>query len=672
MGRTCYCCKKDKECSYSICECPEQQDININRKKFEISGINDIDYLGSYTGKFVVLSKLLGLLVNWVGYDPTYGFNSPYNRNYGAIGFGSATIKYGIKTTGLSNFNGSATYKKDASTCSFILDETTFGDPSFIDNNTQSILPIGDVVMETYIDVQIQGGKLYTYYNKGNSQYWCFAECNTLSDPCCNGCFGAPLIRCPICDITKTIECPHVADMPTEWSGKIGTRIIFKAFANIANYISGGVSCIEGPSNQFGLTLQFKDSQLIAEGIYSDYGKNEIRTEAYDAPSSCSPYIASIPTPGGIGTTTFACAKNPCEYLSLKRFYNNCKTPFFTSGTIPTSVYTKYVIVDPSNTCLSSISCPPPPNNPPFNYFRRELQKIIIYKDHINFAPVIPFYYHGLFIFPAFNYENYRDFQDVINIFNCNINGDSPIPITTALPYSDCFRSSEDYENTLCSTWDGEKMTATYSLYIEALLSSGGIYRDPRFDKTNYKNLIACQPNDDTGQGVQPYAQDCEDATGIGLFACDSGIPGELDNQCNDFFSAVRFSQQSLCNPDKPYTDLTVGDNLRDFANVAVAVPRPFADHADFWSKWVEDYEIKYDFAECRSLPIGGSVVPCECAPERLYSKTKYFLPELDWTRFTSSDGKQIRKVSVNYDDAPNPVFYLPKPPKFQFKVTYD
>jgi hypothetical protein len=668
MGRTCYCCKqKDKECSYSVCECPEQQqDISINRKKFEISGINDIDYLGSYAGKFVVLSKHLGLLANWVGYDPILSF--PYSRNLGAIGFGSATIKYGIKTTGLSNFNGSATYKKDASTCSFILDETSFGSPSFIDNNTQSILPIGDVVMETYIDVQIQGGKLYTYFSAGDPAYWCAGDCNPLSDPCCNGCFQSSLARCPICDIPRKVMCPHVADMPTEWSGKIGTRIIFKAFANIANYIRGDVTCIEGPSNQFGFMLQLKDSQLIAEGIYSDYGKNEIRTEAYDAPSSCSSYIARIPTPGGIGTTTFECAKNPCEYLSLKRFYNNCKTPFFGGDlAIPTSVYTKYVNVDPSGTCSAGpfAPCPPPINST----FQRSLQKIIIYKDHVNFAPVIPSYYNRLFIFPGFNYDTFRDFQDVIDIFNCNINGDSPIPITTGLPYRDCFRLSEDYENTLCSTWDGEKMTATYSLYMMGLFGVGGIYRDPRLDKTNYKNLIACQPDD---LGFQLYAQDCEDATGVGLFACNRGTPGDLNNSCNNFFNVVKFFQESLCNPDKPYTDLTVGDNLRDFANVAVSVPRPFGYGATFWSRWVEDYEIKYDFEECRFPPIGGSVVPCECTPEHLYSKTKFFLPELDWTRFTSSDGKQIRKVSVDYNDIPDPVFYLPKPPKFQIKVTYD
>jgi hypothetical protein len=637
-------CSCDGECL--VCNClntnipDEAKYKKFTKSKFILSGFEDWFYEGTYTGEF-----------SNVGEIGSTSFPSPNNFSNGILIKGQASCTYKISAQGLSGLNKSFDFNISETGCFFVPEE-------------QAKL-VGEFSLETSLNINNISGKLYTYFkNLDYTDTSCITECSPTS-PCPE--FGTANYK---------HDCLHVADIPSSWEGKIGTKCYFDVYLIPYDYATSKSPLFCGMPNVSSCNITapidvifvLKRTELIATGIYENYGHVLEETLYNQSP----------------------CQKDDSQII-LKEWRSVLKDPLIYSYGLASDVYAKFFTSKSYCAgCVNGVQPPPGMSYSPIIQCRS-------FKNHINFAPLYPDDHAGGFLsandfkflyLPTLiersSYFNYSSYQKIypnmayapdINL-GCNSAEYPSLFIKASLNISNnsCERVQPNIvcnESNICLKWNGANESLENNFYAR-LEGSTHLYPIYNFlipDISNTTDWCAVFSGGQGGNGAGILRQNCSSFGGEslcyhGIFGCIFG--GSCDRN------------------NRPYVNGTVvsdSTELGNISNILLPVPKLFPTIPSpngFLNmvSWVKTANINFlQSGKCKKfvpgVPFGQFIeVPCECISYNC-DKTKPFVPnDVNWTPVQNNDYNIYRATMTNSSSLP--LFVLPKPLNIKVNVKYE
>lgn len=359
MGKRCCCNSTCKICSECESAPTEAKSFNFTRSTVTFSGFQDWIYDQTYHGEFATKYDP-AFFDKHAGYRPgdtTYDLNW---FSYETLSMGNASVRYKLSITNLEILNGSYTFTKDSKTCRFTPDG-------------EYRLLLGQVTAESFFEFNI-AGNLYSFFPVPPPlrSVTTGIICNSFPFDCLS--YRGRFHTSPI----------------SGWDGKIGTKIIFDVYAISSEYSTGN-DC-GSHSSPVVFEFRIKETEPIATGIYSNYGKKKLG-EVTDAP------CVTVGLDG--------CPVSNCSWSNYNT-WSSCLTPF--DNTILYDYDVRYSYFRYTDVRYPNQSC------------WRQCGK---YLNHTNFTPFFSFWPKNyLFLIDDFEglcdkYHSIKSLNIIINNF-CN------------------------------------------------------------------------------------------------------------------------------------------------------------------------------------------------------------------------------------------------------------
>lgn len=702
MGRSCYCCDKKDDEPCDLCA-DLSDDSSITKAKIKISGLQDYIFDEVYTDEFIsVGSTALPPSDNTllIGVDPE-GLPNPQS---GSFFKGYAGIRYILNITGLNQLNSE-------------MDFDLVGN-KFIPKQNSKFL--GEVVVTTIVEHSLVG--------KGYASLPIL--CNETYD---NNCFGynitcqEPCVPTEECAVDQTpwprlencmwnynngyVKEIHEADIPSDWSGKIGVVYKYDFYLVAEEYTCNlgminneiGISPQEinvcnsdpfcyiddncktphfnhmvfknGNSNSWSPALRLlavlKETEIIEEGVYKNIGyyqELEQFSPCYQTRggnSSC-PILGQLPCSGLIYKAKLECRNSLYSY-SIPGYglhHDISEKIFFPYGC-------------DAGRCFQNCFCegfgPPSLNCPPSGQAWKTWSKCRAFEKHYNFRPFgnLSYFLHA---------DNIPSFDG-----NCDLNSLPNLIKNYYFRYAFSFFDDNNSHNIndqpcypnyddpclFCSFYDdaAKKIKQKYRVFSHESFLTFAQSQIVNFqNNTNYLKVF--NPCD------SKYYQSCDfsNTNGVGVLRMavtnlypytDIDAAGRSFNFL-DFMFTKFFNWNTNLYAFSPFSKNP--DSNSNCWNYSLGIPSPFG--GSWGSSELIFLKVK-DQIRPGSPPLVWKYYP---TPDNRYChKTFYSHPNINWTSTgKNNDNEIIVGITLKTHDPKQPRFILPKPPESILEVEYE